>query len=108
MLPITMLQSESFNKYTTTLENIIGNVIDEKSADEIETERDDQDLVIPKTFAYTLTLLDCAFNKRPFTGIWQLRYANDIFINLVNPYFVQICVTIKVIKLYNFLNSNQI
>lgn len=28
---------------------------------------------IPKTFAYTLSLLDCSFNKRPFPGIWQLR-----------------------------------
>lgn len=74
MLPMTMLQSKNFNKkYTDTLEQIIGSVINEKSANGIETDRDGQDLVIPKTFAYTLTLIDCSFDKRPLAGIWQLR-----------------------------------
>lgn len=52
----------------------MGNVIDEQSADDIEAAPDSRDPVIPKTFAFTLTLLDCSFDKRPFTGIWQLRY----------------------------------
>lgn len=77
MLPLTMLRSDGFSKYTATLENLMGNVIDERSADEIEAAPDaPQDAVIPKTFAFTLTLLDCSFNKRPFTGIWQLRFAH--------------------------------
>lgn len=77
MLPMTMLQSNGFNKYQSTLEDIIGNVIDDKPA-EIESPPHGQDLVLPRTFAYTLTLLDCSFNKRPFTGIWQLRYVAPI------------------------------
>lgn len=74
MLPLTMLQSSDFNKYKSTLKDIIsGNGIDDKPADN-EIAPHDQELVMPRTFAYTLTLLDCSFNKRPFTGIWQLRY----------------------------------
>lgn len=29
--------------------------------------------LIPKTFSYNLSLMDCTFNRRPFPGIWQLR-----------------------------------
>lgn len=29
--------------------------------------------IIPRTFAYTLHLIDCKFNRRPATGTWQIR-----------------------------------
>lgn len=32
--------------------------------------------VIPRTFSYTLHLIDCKFNRRPATGTWQIRFYN--------------------------------
>lgn len=80
LLPYTTLQSESFNRITSTSatppnpqpdymhdkENINLENINEKYISDMPAN-------IPKTFAYTLSLLDCSFNKRPFPGIWQLR-----------------------------------
>lgn len=81
LLPHTTLQSTSFNKISSApatasaqaepaIDKETGDLVDknEESGDDATTAAG-----IPKTFAYTLSLLDCTFNKRPFPGIWQLR-----------------------------------
>lgn len=80
MLPMTMLQSDNFNKASSIVEIpkiSIENETNEKKSIGVEknsqNEANTNTDVIPKTFAYTLSLLDCSFNKRPFAGIWQLR-----------------------------------
>lgn len=79
LLPYTTLQSESFNKIAST--SVASNAQPDRvndaeliNSDGInEKHTEDTAMGIPKTFAYTLSLLDCSFNKRPFPGIWQLR-----------------------------------
>lgn len=77
MLPITMLQSDNFNKASSIVEIpklAIEEEINEKRSTDVEKmSQNDSTNAVPKTFAYTLSLLDCSFNKRPFAGIWQLR-----------------------------------
>lgn len=88
LLPHTTLQSTSFNKITSApptasstkteqindKENATPASANEKEKEmEKETEDDATMAAIPKTFSYTLSLLDCSFTKRPFPGIWQLR-----------------------------------
>lgn len=88
LLPYTTLQSTNFNKITSlpatasTIHSENDQMNDkEKSASENANEKEKQSseddvtmAAIPRTFAYTLSLLDCSFTKRPFPGIWQLRY----------------------------------
>lgn len=86
MLPHTTLQSTSFDEITSvpaTASTLHSEQMNDKeksasaNANEEgkEAHEDDATMVaIPKTFAYTLSLLDCSFTKRPFPGIWQLRY----------------------------------
>lgn len=79
LLPYTTLQSPSFNKIASVsaAPNAPVEQIDEKEVINLENINEkyteDATMSIPKTFAYTLSLLDCSFNKRPFPGIWQLR-----------------------------------
>lgn len=79
LLPYTTLHSPSFNKIASvsSAPNAPSDQIDEKEVTNLENINDkyteDAPMTIPKTFAYTLSLLDCSFNKRPFPGIWQLR-----------------------------------
>lgn len=80
LLPYTTLQSPGFNKIASvsTAPNAPHvEQIDEKEVINLENINEkytaDATMTIPKTFAYTLSLLDCSFNKRPFAGIWQLR-----------------------------------
>lgn len=88
LLPHTTLQSTGFNKITSVIPQTASSLHSEQmndkekaeavaaaSSDERqkETEDDATMATIPKTFAYTLSLLDCSFTKRPFPGIWQLR-----------------------------------
>lgn len=78
LLPYTTLQSASFNKITSASVSPRGHEeqMNEKEINNVEitTEKASGEVpsAIPKTFAYTLSLLDCSFNKRPFPGIWQL------------------------------------
>lgn len=80
LLPYTTLQSESFNKIASAsaASNAQPDQMNDKessnSEDVIEKQTEDTPMGIPKTYAYTLSLLDCSFSKRPFPGIWQLRY----------------------------------
>lgn len=76
MLPMTMLHSDNFNKASSIVEIpkiAIEEEINEKLTDVEKMPQIDSTNAVPKTFAYTLSLLDCSFNKRPFVGIWQLR-----------------------------------
>lgn len=79
LLPYTTLQSESFNKITSisTPPNAQANHLSDKETINLDNINEknigEMSASIPKTFAYTLSLLDCSFNKRPFPGIWQLR-----------------------------------
>lgn len=85
LLPHTTLQSTSFNKIIlerSSASSPQSEQMNDKekvaAANSNEKEKENDDAVtmsaIPKTFAYTLSLLDCSFSKRPFPGIWQLRY----------------------------------
>lgn len=79
LLPYTTLQSESFNRITSisTSPRAQDEQMNDKEITNLdnmsEKPADENGTTIHKTFAYTLTLLDCSFNKRPFPGIWQLR-----------------------------------
>lgn len=87
LLPHTTLQSTRFNQITSVPPTASGSQSEQMndkekvgsaSANEKDKEKETEDdatlAAIPKTFAYTLSLLDCSFTKRPFPGIWQLRY----------------------------------
>lgn len=75
LLPHTILQSTSFSKIAST-PSAKAEKINDKDMINAETINEtfvkDLTISIPKTFAYTLSLLDCSFNKRPLPGIWQL------------------------------------
>lgn len=80
LLPHTTLQSTSFNKIasipaqkTTQEINNQDEISNEANMNQNGIDESAPDTFIPKTFAYSLSLLDCIFNKRPFPGIWQLR-----------------------------------
>lgn len=84
MLPLTTLQTTNLTK--------VSSQISPKHPSPLPSvkERDDIDLnhhrdqysevplSIPKTFSYTLALLDCSFNKRPFSGIWRLTLQHPL------------------------------
>lgn len=89
LLPHTTLQATSFNKVSsvppTASSTKSEQMNDKENADltnantsekEKEKEKESEDdatmAAIPKTYSYTLSLLDCSFTKRPFPGIWQL------------------------------------
>lgn len=104
LLPHTTLQSTSFNKIVSappTASSSHSEQTNDKEKDastsaiekekKKETEDDATMLTIPKTFAYTLSLLDCSFTKRPYPGIWQLRYVKGKLFTLktkLSVYFV--------------------
>lgn len=78
LLPHSTLQSAGFSKIASVSPStksespiIEKEVVNAEIID--ETFVKDMGTTIPKTFAYTLSLLDCSFNKRPMPGIWQLR-----------------------------------
>lgn len=78
LLPHTTLQSASFSRITSgsAAPSTQSHPINDKEMNHLEINNDQSEetgLTIPKTFAYTLSLLDCSFNKRPIPGIWQLR-----------------------------------
>lgn len=50
---------------------LTGAVFDRDNAAE---ERIDPDKSIPRTFSYSLALIDCTFQRRPNPGIWQFGY----------------------------------
>lgn len=42
------------------------------------TRRVDSAKTIPRTFSYSLALIDCTFQRRPNPGIWQFRYMSFV------------------------------
>lgn len=78
LLPHTTLQSTSFTKIASTSSTPNAKSEQMKDKDTINAEANNETFVkdvsasIPKTFAYTLSLLDCSFTKRPMPGVWQL------------------------------------
>lgn len=78
LLPHTTLQSASFSRITSgsTAPSAQTEPLNDKEMNNLDINNDqsgETGATIPKTFAYTLSLLDCSFNKRPIPGIWQLR-----------------------------------
>lgn len=55
---------------------IVGNDVigDGFGRDNNATRRIDSAKKIPRTFSYSLALIDCTFQRRPNPGIWQFRY----------------------------------
>lgn len=77
MLPLTTLHSETFIKISSEASPNPSPIHKMSEKEEIDLNNlhekyFDGQTTIPKTFSYTLSLLDCSFNKRPFPGIWRL------------------------------------
>lgn len=81
MLPLTTLQSTDFNKISSSPKLSPLSQLNEKEVIDLNNFHEkcsDNSVSIPKTFAYTLSLLDCSFNKRPFPGIWRLTLQHPL------------------------------
>lgn len=53
---------------------VANDVIGDCLARDHATRRVDSAKTIPRTFSYSLALIDCIFQRRPNPGIWQFRY----------------------------------
>lgn len=84
MLPLTTLQTINFTKITSQASSKHLSplpLMKEREDIDLNHHRDknfDVPISFPKTFSYTLALLDCSFNKRPFPGIWRLTLQHPL------------------------------
>lgn len=83
MLPLTTLQTTNFTKISSQASPKLSNLPPMNEKEEVDPNNlcdkySEVPIAIPKTFSYTLALLDCTFNKRPFPGIWRLTLQHPL------------------------------